>query len=107
MEVLNHAMGTKLAETTSEIPVLPRHYRRAARYFLRCWFGMLVGIGTFGLGLHLTSISVQILGGLISFVAFLCMLHTISLAQSARWPKCSATVIQGWDSKDKCSDECI
>ncbi len=90
--------------TSTEIPVLPGHYRQTMWYFVRCWLGMLAGIGVFGLGLHWQSVAVQILGGILAFISFLCMFGTMRRARSARCPSCSATMSQGWDERRSCSD---
>jgi len=88
----------------SEIPILPGHYRRTMWYFVRCWIGMAAGIGVFGLGLHWQLVVVQVAGGVIAFISFLCMFGSISRAQSAPCPSCSATMTQGWDAKRGSSD---
>jgi hypothetical protein len=87
-----------------EIPVLPGHYRRTTWYFVRSWLGMVGGIGVFGLGLYWQSVAVQVVGGVIAFVAFLFMFRVMIIAQSAQCPSCSVTMTQGWDSKHQKSD---
>jgi DNA-directed RNA polymerase subunit RPC12/RpoP len=73
-------------------------------YFVRCWLGMAVGIVLGGLGIHWQSVAVQVIGGFVTFAAFLGMLSTIGRANSARCPSCSATMTQGWDAKQQSSD---
>jgi hypothetical protein len=97
-------MTTPPTTRVAEIPILPGHYRRAMWYFVRCWLGMVAGIGVFGLGLHWQSVVVQVFGGVLAFAAFLWMFSTIGRAQSARCPSCSATMTQGWDTKRQSSD---
>ena len=86
------------------IPILPGHYRQTMWYFVRCFLGMVAGIGVFGLGLHWQFIVVQVAGGLIAFISFLCMFGVIRRARSAQCPSCSTTMSQGWDAKHSRSD---
>lgn len=88
----------------SDIPVLPGHYRRTFEYFLRCWLGMAAGTGVFALGLKWNSIIVQIIGGVIAFVAFLWMFRTFARANSAPCPNGSTPMSLGWDAKKNQSD---
>ena len=97
-------MTTPSTTPVSEIPILPGHHRRTMWYFVRCWIGMVAGIGVFGLGLHWQSVAVQVFGGVLAFIAFLWMFSTIGRAQSARCPSCSAMMTQGWDAQRGSSD---
>ena len=93
------SMPIESATNSSEIPILPGHYRRAMGKIVRCWLGMVVGIGVFGLGLHWVSVTTQVIGGVLAFAAFLWMFSWIVRARSARCPSCSAMMTQGWDAK--------
>src|SRR5262245_33210355 len=97
-------MTSQATTDRTEIPILPGHYRRAMWYFVRCFLGMVAGIGVFGLGLHWQLVAVQVAGGVIAFISFFCMFGVISRARSARCPSCSATMSQGWDAARSCSD---
>ena len=89
---------------STEIPILPGHYQQTMRYFLCCFLGMVAGISVFGLGLHWQVFVVQIVGGGVAFISFLCMFGVISRARSARCPSCSTMMSQGWDTKGSRSD---
>ena len=88
----------------SDIPILPGHYQRTMWYFMRCFLGMVAGIGVFALGLQWESAAVQITGVVVAFISFLCMLGVVSRARSARCPSCSTMMAQGWDSV-RCSSD--
>jgi hypothetical protein len=97
-------MNPQPTAASSEIPILPGHYRRTMWHFIRCWLGMVAGIVMFGLGLRWHSGAVQVIGGVLAFAAFLWMFSTIARARSAQCPSCSAAMSQGWDATHQKSD---
>lgn len=97
-------MKSKPPSPDTEIPELPGHYWRTLWYFVRCFLGMVAGIGFFGLGLHWQVIPFQVVGGVAAFASFLFMFGTMSRVRSAKCPSCSSMMAQGWDAKQSCSD---
>ena len=97
-------MTPQATTDSTEIPILPGHYRQTTWYFVRCFLGMIAGIGVFGLGLHWQVVAIQVAGGVIAFTSFLCFFGLISRVRSARCPSCSTMMSQGWDTARACSD---
>lgn len=89
--------------TTDNIPILPGHYRQTMVYFIGCILGLLAGGGIVILGLDWHLLALQITGGAVTFISFLCLLRIISRAQTAPCPVCATMMSQGWDDKQASS----
>lgn len=77
-------MTPQATTDSTEIPILPGHYRQTTWYFVRCFLGMIAGIGVFGLGLHWQVVAIQVAGGVIAFTSFLCFFEPICMATMVR-----------------------